>query len=146
MPSRATVNAFVTAVEHGDYVDAIERYYHDDASTQENLNPPRVGRDTIVEHEKKTLAQYKVQTHPTKHVVIDGDTVVINWIFEMTDKEGRIRHLNELALQTWKDEKILREQFYYDPTAHLTDYHAKQSEELLNWGLSCDHRLRNSRS
>ena len=114
MPSRDTVKAFVAAVESGDHVGAIERYYHADASMQENQNPPRVGIDALVANEKRALARATIVTHPARHVLVDGDMVVINWIFDMTDKEGRTRRLEELSIQEWRGEKIFREQFYYD--------------------------------
>jgi len=48
MPSNSTVEALMTQVESGDYVGAIENFYHADASMQENNDPPRVGRDILV--------------------------------------------------------------------------------------------------
>jgi len=36
MPSRECLNEFIAAVESGDHVGAIERYYTEDASMQEN--------------------------------------------------------------------------------------------------------------
>jgi hypothetical protein len=34
----------------------------------------------------------------------------------MTAADGTVRRLDELALQTWRDDKIVEEQFYYDPS------------------------------
>ncbi|MET0604910.1 MAG: nuclear transport factor 2 family protein [Beijerinckiaceae bacterium] len=115
MPSRDTVRTFIAAVESGEHVGAIEQFYHDDASMQENHNPPHVGRDKLVARKRQALARSSFVTHPAKHVLVDGDLVVINWIFEITDKEGRTRKLDELSIQHWRGEKIAREQFYYDP-------------------------------
>jgi ketosteroid isomerase-like protein len=115
MPSRKTVMEFIAAVESGDHVGAIERYYHDDATMQENQNPPRVGRAFLMERERQALARYSFVTHPAKRVLVDGDLVVINWIFEMTDKDGRRKTLDELSIQQWRGDRVAREQFYYDP-------------------------------
>jgi hypothetical protein len=41
MPTRERVQALIGLVEGGRYVEAIEAFYHDDASMQENLDPPR---------------------------------------------------------------------------------------------------------
>lgn len=118
MPTRVTVNAFIAAVESGDHVGAIERFYHEDASMQENLAPPRVGRETLVAHEKRALARLaEMRTHPAARVLVDGDHVAINWIFEMVGHDGSVRRLEELALQEWRGEKIQRERFFYDPAA-----------------------------
>ena len=45
MPTRARLDEFIAAVVSGDHAGAIERYYTEDASMQENAAPPRVGRD-----------------------------------------------------------------------------------------------------
>jgi hypothetical protein len=45
MPSRERVEAFIALVVAGDHVRAIADYYTEDASMQENLQPPRRGRD-----------------------------------------------------------------------------------------------------
>lgn len=58
MPDRQTVEAFALAVESGDYVEAIERFYDADASMQENNAAPRVGRDTLVAGEKAVMARF----------------------------------------------------------------------------------------
>lgn len=103
-------------VEGGAFVQAIEDFYHPDASMQENTSPPRTGRDTLVAYEKAVLARFKsVRALPAKALLIDGDRVVIHWVFEMTDAAGSVLRLDELALQEWNGERIAREQFFYDP-------------------------------
>ncbi len=94
MPSRATVQAFIALVERGEYVKAIEDFYHPDASMQENGLPPRVGRQTLVEHEKAVLAGLAaMRTRRVETFLVDGDRVVINWVFEMTGPDGSMRVL-----------------------------------------------------
>jgi len=57
MPSRERLNEFIAVVEAGDHAGAIERYYTEDASMQENAGPPRVGRELLVAHERGVLAR-----------------------------------------------------------------------------------------
>lgn len=45
---------------------------------------------------------------------INGDTVLINWIFEMGPGEPK-RLLDEIAMQVWDGDRIRTERFYYDP-------------------------------
>ena len=52
MPSRERLNEFIAVVESGDHAGAIERYYTEDSSMQENAAPPRVGRGLLVAHER----------------------------------------------------------------------------------------------
>lgn len=115
MPSRQRLNEFIDRVVGGDHVGAIADFYHADASMQENLKPPRVGRDVLMENERKALARVRaVVTHRPEHVVLDGDTVVIHWMFDFTGHDGITRRLIELALQQWDGDCIRREQFFYD--------------------------------
>ena len=116
MPTRERVSAFVATVESGEHVEAIERFYTDDASMQENNAPPRVGRDSLIEHERRALARTTdMHTEPAGLVLVDGDAVVIRWVFHMTGPDGKRRRLEELSHQTWRGERIWRERFFYDP-------------------------------
>ena len=116
MPTREHVQALIDLVERGRYVEALQSFYHDDASMQENLDPPRHGLDTLIKGERRVMAAYRdIRTRPVRSVLLDGDRVVINWIFDFLDHEGRAFTLDELALQLWRGERIIEERFYYDP-------------------------------
>src|SRR5918995_252372 len=62
MPSRARLDEFIAVVVSGDHAGAIERYYTEDATMQENAAPPRVGRDVLVAHERAVLERVKSVT------------------------------------------------------------------------------------
>jgi ketosteroid isomerase-like protein len=116
MPTRERVQALIDLVERGRYVEALESFYHDDASMQENLDPPRHGLDTLIKGERRVMAAHRdIRTRPVQTVLLDGDRVVINWIFDFLDHEGRAFTLDELAFQLWRGERIIEERFYYDP-------------------------------
>ena len=120
MPSRARVAAFIASVVGGDHVRAIADFYHENASMQENLQPPRRGRAVLMAHEARVLERVKMHTHPDPIFLIDKDHVVINWTFDATSKDGITRRLNELALQRWVDERIAEERFVYDSASAWT--------------------------
>jgi hypothetical protein len=120
MPSRERVEAFIALVVAGDHVRAIADYYTEDASMQENLQPPRRGWETLMEHEAKVLERVKMYTHPDPIFLLDGDRVVINWIFDATGKDAITRRLNELALQRWSGDRIAEERFVYDAATAWT--------------------------
>jgi ketosteroid isomerase-like protein len=117
MPSRARLDEFIAVVVSGDHAGAIERYYTEDASMQENEAPPRVGRDGLVAHERNFLAQRTDIDSEAVSSVVEGDRVAIQWIFKLTDKSGKVRRREEVALQQWRGDRIFRERFFYDPTA-----------------------------
>jgi ketosteroid isomerase-like protein len=116
MPSRARLDEFIAVVESGDHAGAIERYYTEDSSMQENTAPPRVGRDGLVAHERAVLARMSQVYSKAISSVVEGDHVAIHWNFELTDKSGKVRRIDEVALQEWRGDKIFRERFFYDPT------------------------------
>ena len=116
MPTAATLERFIARVENNAHVEAIEEFYTEDASMRENTNPPRVGRDVLVAHERVALARARsVRSRCVRPVLVDGDVVVVRWIFRFEGHDGRVRELEELAYQRWRGERIVQEQFFYDP-------------------------------
>ena len=116
MPTRETVDAFIALVEQAKYVEALEAYYTPSSTMTENQEPPRVGLAAHVASERMVMAAFKtLKTHPVSRVLIDGDLVMINWVFEFTAENGQKMIMDELALQRWDGDRIVAEQFYYDP-------------------------------
>ena len=120
MPTRARLDEFIAAVVSGDHAGAIERYYTEDSSMQENAAAPRVGRDLLVAHERGVLARMTNVYSKAISSVVEGDNVAIHWIFELTDKTGKVHRIDEVAMQEWRGDKIFRERFFYDPTKPKT--------------------------
>jgi hypothetical protein len=116
MPSPQTLERFVARVESNAHVEAIEEFYAEHASMQENNEPPRVGRDKLVAHERRAMSlAASVTSECVRPVFVNGEHVVIRWIFEFTGHDGSIRRIEELAYQRWEGERIAQEQFFYDP-------------------------------
>lgn len=116
MPTRETLERFIACVESNAHAQAIEDFYTEDASMQENHQPPRQGRDHLVQHEKQVLARARhVTSRCVRPVLVEGDHVVVRWVFEFEWHDGRRTRIEELAWQQWAGERIAREQFFYDP-------------------------------
>ena len=116
MPRREDVRAFVSVVESGDYVGAIENFYTEDATMQENMGERRGGRSVLMEHERNVMARFeRIVARCIGTPIIEGDRAVIRWVFEFTGKDGKKLSLDELAYQRWEGPKIAEERFYYDP-------------------------------
>jgi ketosteroid isomerase-like protein len=110
------VRDLIAMVAEGKFVEAIERFYAEDATMQENQGAVRSGLQTLLENERNVLrAVPDIRLETVGSYVVDGDRAAINWIFRYTDPRGRQIRLNELAYQEWRDGKIVRERFYYDP-------------------------------
>lgn len=115
-PPRELVQRFIETVTAGRFVEALQGFYGEEASMQENNAQPRRGLTTLIAHEQKVIAAHtSVRVRPTDLCLIDGDNVVIRWIFEFTRRDGHMAKLDELTWQRWRDGKIVQERFYYDP-------------------------------
>lgn len=116
MPSQAAVDAFVAHVLSEDHVGAIEAWYAEDASMQENQEPPRAGREALVAGERQMLARFAgVRSELLAPPMVSGDQVALRWRFTFTTRSGREIAMEEVAWQTWRGDRIWRETFFYDP-------------------------------
>ena len=116
MPSPATLERFIARVEQNKHVEAIAEFYTDDASMQENLGEPRVGRALLMEGEARVMARARaVKSECVRPVLVNGDHVVIRWIFNFEWLDGSRGRIEELAWQRWQGEQIAQETFFYDP-------------------------------
>lgn len=120
MPSPETLERFIAMVEANRHVDAVEAFYTDDSTMQENQSPPRVGRERHAESERQVMARARrIHSECVRPVLVNGDHVVIRWIFEFEWQDGRITRMEELAWQRWRGERIAEETFFYDPAQRV---------------------------
>ena len=116
MPTRERVQDFVAMVEANKFVEAIREFYTEDATMQENLGDIRAGRDALVAQEEETLRRVtSITTRPGSTFAIDGDRVIVRWVFDIALKDGTKYSLDEIAYQNWRGDCIGQERFYYDP-------------------------------
>jgi hypothetical protein len=115
MPTPARVAAFVAMVEDGRFVEAIEAFYTEGGSMQENLGRTIAGRAQLMDNERAALRRNDIVAREGSVALVDGDRVAIRWVFEMTDDTRTTRVLDEIAWQRWEGDRIAEERFYYDP-------------------------------
>jgi ketosteroid isomerase-like protein len=116
MPNRDHVQALIAMVEQGRYIEALESFYGEDASMQENLDPPRRGRKTLIEGERRVMAGFReIRTRKVATFLVEGDKAVIDWVFDFVGQDGSTFTQDEIAVQRWHGDKIVEERFYYDP-------------------------------
>jgi hypothetical protein len=120
MPAPETLERFIARVDENAHAEAIEEFYTEDASMQENQSPPRVGRDAHVANERKLFARVRtLSSKCVRPVFLNGDRVVIRWIFHFEWLDGTVTHVEELACQRWEGERIAEETFFYDPAQRV---------------------------
>lgn len=116
MPSQETLDRFVAMVVANRHDEAIATFYTPDSTMQENLDPPRKGRDGNVAREKMVMARAKRMDSTLEGpVFVNGDHVVIHWIFRFEFGDESVVTIDEIAYQRWDGELIAEERFYYDP-------------------------------
>ena len=120
MPSLETLERFIARVEQNAHAQAVEEFYTLNASLRENQSEPRRGRDLHIANEKKVFARARaVHSQCIRPVFVNGDHVVIRWIFHFEWLDGTATHMEELAYQRWEGEHMAEEQFFYDPAQRV---------------------------
>jgi len=108
----------IVAVTLANDDDATLALYADDIESAEPGRPPMTGIEAI----KQKLSMWRGMTSAAsfraRHVVVTGNVVMIEWEGTVTlAATGRTIQLNEVAVHEIEGGKIVRERFYYDPSA-----------------------------
>jgi len=120
MPATDTLERFIALVETNAHAEACEQFYTEHSTMQENQGTPRVGRDAHVANERAVMARAESVTSTcVRPVLLNGDHVVIRWIFHFVWRDGSVTHMEELAWQRWEGERIAQETFFYDPAQRV---------------------------
>ena len=112
-------------LQQGKFAEGIEDFYAENATAQENTNPPTVGRATMVENERQFLT--KVTAYHGIEVLATGiddqgggnGVVFYETIMQWDQKDKGHVSVNQVVVERWKDGKIFNIRFYgnFDPGA-----------------------------
>jgi ketosteroid isomerase-like protein len=114
MSIKQQVLALIELVENGRMLEAMATYYADDVAMQENVSPPTVGYTANYAREAAFYGSLLALKFTLVSVVVEDDRAVINWIFDYTTADGQKYRMDEIAVQTWRDDKIVHERYIYD--------------------------------
>lgn len=117
MSIKAHVLDLVRLVEAGRMLDALPEYYAHDVTMQENTAPPVAGLEANLARETAFFGSLLAAKFRAASVVVEGDHAAINWVFDYTTADGTRYRMDEIAVQTWRDGKIVKERFIYDTAA-----------------------------
>jgi len=116
MPTPQILEKFIARVEKNAHPEAIEEFYTVNATMRENQATPRAGRDALVANERRVVARARtVSSQCVRPVFVNGDRVVIRWVFRFEWLDGSVTRMEELAYQRWEGERVAEETFFYDP-------------------------------
>lgn len=120
---RYTVNTLIEKIStvndlilQGKALEAFEEFYHDDVVMQENDNAEFVGKEINREREKvffESITEFR--SAKPLNIAIGEKTTMVEWHFDYTHKEHGVKNYTQVAVQHWKDGKIIKEKFYYQP-------------------------------
>jgi ketosteroid isomerase-like protein len=136
MSTRERVQELVGYVQAGRIPEAIETFYAEGVTMQENRQPPTLGKAANLVRERAfgdSVERWHEVTART--VAVDGDQALIEWVFEYTTREGQRIRMEEIAQQTWRDGRIVRERFFYDSAtlgSHVKEVAELQEEPVLD--------------
>lgn len=136
MSRREQVQELVGYVEAGRIPEAIEKFYADGVTMQENRQAPTVGKAANLARER-AFGDSVERWHEVsaRAIAVDGDQALIEWVFDYTTREGRRIRMEEIAQQTWRDGRIVRERFFYDTAtlgSHVEEVAQLEEEPVLH--------------
>ncbi|MEM7104409.1 MAG: nuclear transport factor 2 family protein [Bacteroidota bacterium] len=104
-------------IGEGNMLDAFEKYYHEDVVMVEATGEAREGKDTNRKFEIEWLNSLQ-EMHGGGTTAITSDegagvTIVEAWI-DCTFKNGNRMKMEQVCVQRWEDDQIIRERFYYN--------------------------------
>ena len=110
-------------LKQGKFTEGIEDFYTEDATAQENANPPTVGRTTMVTNERaflaKVTAYHGIEILTTAIDDHGGGSGVVFYEAIMQWDQSDKGHVtvNQVVVERWKDGKIAHIRFYgnFDP-------------------------------
>ena len=118
MSIKPLVRGLIELVEDGKMLEAITTYYADHVAMQENVSVPTVGLAENYARETLFYGSLTAVKFTLVSVLVEGDRAAINWVIDCTTADGKQYRMDEIAVQTWQNGKIVHERFIYD-TASL---------------------------
>jgi hypothetical protein len=108
------VNDLNKLILEGKAMDGFEKYYDETVSMQENDAPPMVGKSANREREIQFFGSItEFRGAKVLSVAAAADKTYVEWFFDYTHKDWGKRTYHQVAVQTWRDGKIVNEKFYY---------------------------------
>lgn len=113
MSNRDNVQAIIDGILQGDILGTFDRFYSDDIVMSENGSNERVGKASCRAYEEEFVGGVEFHGATVGRVIIEGDQAAIEWAFDLTPKGGERTVQKQVAVQSWLNSKVVREDFYH---------------------------------
>lgn len=98
----------------GKAIEAFETYYDDDVIMQENENAPTIGKEANRKREKEFYSSIvEFRSAQLLKLTVGENITMAQWHYDYTHKDWGVRNYTQVSVQEWKNNKIIREQFFY---------------------------------
>jgi hypothetical protein len=112
---RTLVDELNQLILEGKILEGFEKFYADDVVMQDNDYPQRVGKD-ICRQSEEAFVNGVTEFRGAKviNTIISDGVAAVEWWFDYTHSEYGVRNYTQIAIQRWKNGKIVEEKFYYN--------------------------------
>lgn len=112
---KQNVDQLNSMILEGKVLEAFEKFYSDDVVMQDNDYPARIGKDVNRQHEEAFVGGLtEFRGAKVLNSIVSDDLAVTEWWMDYTHKDFGTRNYTQLAVQRWKNGKIVEEKFYYN--------------------------------
>lgn len=113
MTTREGVQAVIDGILAGRLLATFDAWYADEVVMSENGVNERVGKAVNRAYEEKFVNSVEFHAARVGAVIVEGDRSAVEWTLEFTPKGGTRTTQKQVAVQTWRNGKIIREDFYH---------------------------------
>ncbi|MEM1212903.1 MAG: SnoaL-like domain-containing protein [Planctomycetota bacterium] len=110
------INELLEYVQQGRIMDAMREFYADDVLMEEPAYGTTAGLQANLDREQQFVNSVKEFKGFTAKVAVGENFSAYENTMDWVDQDGNDVHVEQVAVQDWKDGKIVRERFYY-PTS-----------------------------
>ncbi len=112
---RTSVDQLNQMILEGKILDAFEKFYAEEVVMQDNDLPARVGKEVNRQYEEAFVnGLTEFRGAKVVNTTISDGLAVTEWWMDYTHKDYGERNYTQLAVQRWKNGKIVEEKFYYN--------------------------------
>lgn len=102
-------------IEEGKLLDALDKYYHENVIIIANDGKKRIGIEEARDYDKRFLKEIQEILGGGVETITSDEkraiTMVEFWI-HLKFKNGNKKKLEEVAVQYWEEDRIIKENFY----------------------------------
>ena len=109
------IHELLDYVRNGRIMDAMKEFYAQDVVMQEPMYGKTVGLEANLQREQKFVDSVKAfKSFETPAIAVGDGVSLYENAMDWTDVNDNDIHIEQVAVQKWKDGKIVHERFYYN--------------------------------